>query len=149
MKIAIANDHAALELKNELLVYLDSIGVEYVNFGTDSKDSVDYPIYAYKAANAVISGQCDRGILICGTGIGMSLAANKVKGIRCALCSEPYSASMAVQHNNANMLAMGERVVGVEVAKTVVKAYLESEFEGGRHVKRLGMIDKIENGEEI
>jgi len=149
MKIAIANDHAALELKNELMAYLNSIGIEYVNFGTDSKDSVDYPVYAYKAAQAVLNGQCDRGILICGTGIGMSLAANKVKGIRCALCCEPYSAAMAVTHNNANMLAMGARVIGAELAKTVVKAYLESDFQGGRHSRRLELIEKIEKGQEI
>jgi ribose 5-phosphate isomerase B len=147
MKIAIANDHAALELKNQIVKHLEEKGLEYVNFGTDSTESIDYPLFAYKAAKAVQSGECDLGIVICGTGIGISLAANKVPGIRCALCSEPLSASLTRQHNNANMLAMGARVIGVEMAKAIVNAFLNSEYEGGRHQRRVNMITAIEQGQ--
>ncbi|HHT14410.1 MAG TPA: ribose 5-phosphate isomerase B [Clostridiales bacterium] len=147
MKIAIANDHAALELKNQIVKHLEEKGLEYVNFGTDSTESIDYPLFAYKAAKAVQSGECDLGIVICGTGIGISLAANKVPGIRCALCSEPLSASLTRQHNNANMLAMGARVIGVEMAKAIVDAFLNSEYEGGRHQRRVNMITAIEQGQ--
>lgn len=147
MKIAIANDHAALELKNQIVKHLEEKGLEFVNFGTDSTESIDYPLFAYKAAKAVQSGECDLGIVICGTGIGISLAANKVPGIRCALCSEPLSASLTRQHNNANMLAMGARVIGVEMAKAIVDAFLNSEYEGGRHQRRVNMITAIEQGQ--
>ena len=111
-----------------------------MDFGTDSTKSCHYPIYGARAAKAVVSGECDRGIVICGTGIGMSIAVNKVKGIRCALCSDPYSAKMTRAHNDSNMLAIGARVIGVELAKTIVEVWLDTSFEGGRHQKRIDMI---------
>lgn len=147
--IAIACDHAALELKAEVIKMLEERGLEYKDFGTYSSESCHYPIFGARAAMAVSSGTCDRGILICGTGIGMSLVANKVKGIRCALCSDSYSAKMTRAHNDSNMLAMGARVIGVEVAKEIVAAWLDTPFEGGRHQARVDMITAIENGEMI
>ena len=147
--IAIACDHSALDMKKTIEAYLDSRGLAYKDFGTDSTESCHYPIYGARAAKAVASGECDRGIVICGTGIGMSLVANKVKGIRCALCSDPYSARMTRAHNNANMLAFGARVIGVELAKMIVAEFLDTPFEGGRHQTRIDMITAIENGEEI
>lgn len=147
--IAIACDHAALELKAEVIKILEDRGLSYEDFGTYTTDSCHYPIFGARAANAVASGKCDRGILICGTGIGMSLVANKVKGIRCALCSDSYSAKMTRAHNDSNMLAMGARVIGVEVAKEIVTAWLDTPFEGGRHQTRVDMITAIENGESV
>ena len=147
--IAIACDHAALEMKAEVIKILEERGLAYEDFGTYTADSCHYPIFGARAANAVASGKCDRGILICGTGIGMSLVANKVKGIRCALCSDSYSAKMTRAHNNSNMLAMGARVIGIEVAKEIVAAWLDTPFEGGRHQTRIDMITAIENGETI
>ena len=147
--IAIACDHAALELKEEIKKLLDARGLTYRDFGTDTADSCHYPIYGARAARAVAGGECDRGIVICGTGIGMSLVANKVKGIRCALCSDPYSAKMTRAHNDANMLALGARVIGVELAKMIVEAWLDTPFEGGRHQTRVDMITAIEAGQDI
>jgi ribose 5-phosphate isomerase B len=149
MKIAIANDHAAVELKNEIVKHLEQKGYEYINLGTDSTDSIDYPLYGYKAAKAVQSGQCAFGIVICGTGIGISLSANKVPGIRCAVCSEPLSASLTRQHNNANMLAMGARMIGVEMAKAIVDTFLSTEYsQEERHQRRIDMVSAIEQGQE-
>jgi len=147
--IAIACDHAALELKAEVIKILEERGLTYEDFGTYTADSCHYPIFGARAAKAVAEGRCDRGILICGTGIGMSLVANKVKGIRCALCSDSYSAKMTRAHNDSNMLAMGARVIGVEVAKEIVAAWLDTPFEGGRHQARVDMITAIENGEAL
>ena len=147
--IAIACDHAALELKAEVIRILEERGLDYKDFGTFTADSCHYPIFGARAAQAVASGECDRGILICGTGIGMSLVANKIKGIRCALCSDSYSAKMTRAHNDSNMLAMGARVIGVEVAKEIVAAWLDTPFEGGRHRTRLNMITALENGENL
>ncbi len=144
--IAIACDHGAVELKKEIEAMLDEMGLTYQDFGTDSHASVDYPVYAEKAARAVTSGACDRGILLCGTGLGMSLAANKVRGIRCALCGDCYSAEMARRHNNANMLALGARVIGPELAKKITQIFLTTDFEGGRHARRVGMIDTLDQG---
>ena len=144
--IAIACDHGAVELKKEIEAMLDEMGLSYQDFGTDSHASVDYPVYAEKAARAVTSGACDRGILLCGTGLGMSLAANKVSGIRCALCGDCYSAEMARRHNNANMLALGARVIGPELAKKITQIFLTTDFEGGRHARRVGMIDTLDQG---
>lgn len=144
--IAIACDHGAVELKKEIEAMLDEMGLSYQDFGTDSHASVDYPVYAEKAARAVTSGACDRGILLCGTGLGMSLAANKVRGIRCALCGDCYSAEMARRHNNANMLALGARVIGPELAKKITQIFLTTDFEGGRHARRVGMIDTLDQG---
>ena len=147
--IAIACDHAALDMKAEVIRILEERGLEYNDFGTYSTDSCHYPIFGARAAQAVASGECEKGILICGTGIGMSLVANKVKGIRCALCSDSYSAKMTRAHNDSNMLAMGARVIGIEVAKEIVAAWLDTPFEGGRHQTRVDMITAIENGETI
>lgn len=147
--IAIACDHSAVELKEEVKKLLTERGYDYEDFGTDSTASCHYPIFGARAARAVASGRCDRGIVICGTGIGMSMVANKVKGIRCALCSDTFSARITRVHNDSNMLALGARVIGVELAKEIVNAWLDAEFEGGRHQLRLDMITAIENGEEI
>ena len=144
MKIAIANDHAATDLKNEIKDYLEQKGYEIVNFGMDGHESIHYPEYAEPAANAVAAGDCDLGILICGSGVGVSLCANKVNGIRCVVCSEPYSAQMSRRHNNTNMLAFGARVVGPDMAKMIVDAWLDAEFEGGRHQTRVDMMMDIE-----
>ena len=149
MKIAIASDHTGVELKLEIIKYLEELGHEVSNFGTNSKESIDYPIYGKKVADEVAKGKYDGGVLICGTGIGISLAANKVKGIRAAVCSEPYSAKLSKMHNNSNIIAFGARVVGVDLAKMIVKEWIEAKFEGGRHSKRVDLISKIENGEEI
>ena len=146
MKIAIGNDHTAVEMKNHIVKYLEEKGYELVNFGTDTEDRVDYPVYGKKVADAVASGECELGILICGTGIGISLAANKVKGIRAAVCSEAYSAELTRRHNNSNIIAFGARVVGPATAETIVDAFLEAEFEGGRHAARVDMISAIEEG---
>ncbi len=145
MKIAIGNDHAALDMKNHILEYLKSKGHEVVNFGTDTLDSCDYPVYGEAVAKAVASGECERGILICGTGVGISLAANKVKGIRAVVCSEPYTARFSRLHNNTNILAFGARVVGPGLAEFLVDEFLETEYEGGRHQRRVDMIAEIEN----
>ena len=145
MKIAIGCDHVGYELKKRVIDHLTEKGHEVVDFGTDSTERTDYPIYGEKAANAVASGECDRGIVICGTGIGISISANKVTGIRCVVCSEPYSALLSRQHNDTNMLAFGSRVVGGDLALMIVDAWLSGEYEGGRHAKRVQMISDIEN----
>ena len=145
MKIGIGNDHSALELKAEIIEFLEDMGHEIVDYGTNSSESCDYPIYGEKVALAVTGKEVDCGILICGTGLGISLAANKVKGIRAAVCSEPFTAKMAKQHNNCNILAFGARVVGAELAKMIVDAWLNTEFQGGRHQHRVDLITDIEN----
>lgn len=145
MKIAIGNDHAAVEMKKEISAFLKELGHEVINFGTDTGESVNYPVYGEKVGRAVASGEADCGIAICGTGVGISLAANKVKGIRAVVCSEPYSAKLAKQHNNANVLCFGARVIGIELAKMIVTEWLNAEFEGGRHADRVNMIMEIEN----
>ena len=144
MKIAIGNDHAAVEMKTEIKAYLESKGHEVINFGTDTSDSCDYPVYGQKVAEAVASGQVEEGVLICGTGIGISLAANKVPGIRAAVCSEPVSARLAKQHNDANIIAFGARIVGLEEAKAIVDAFFDAKFEGGRHQRRIDLITAVE-----
>ena len=144
MKIGIGNDHSALEMKAEIIDFLRERGCEVVDYGTNSTESCDYPVYGEKVARAVASGEVEHGILICGTGLGISLAANKVRGIRAAVCSEPYTARMARQHNNCNVLAFGARVVGAELAKMIVDTWLSTEFEGGRHQRRVDMIMAIE-----
>lgn len=146
MKIGIANDHAGVEYKNLISKYIkEKYGYEVINYGTDSTESCDYPIYGEKLANAVVKKEVDKGIAICGTGVGISLSANKVKGIRCVVCSETYSASLSRKHNDTNMLAFGARVVSIEKAKEIVDAWLTSEFEGGRHQRRVDLISDIEN----
>lgn len=143
--IALACDHGAVALKEEIKALLDVMQLPYKDFGTNTTQSVDYPEYAKKAAHAVVSGECDKGVLMCGTGIGMSLAANKVKGVRCALCGDCFSAKMSRQHNNANMLALGARVTGAELAKMIVRVWLTTDFEGGRHARRVDMVMALEN----
>ena len=145
MKIAIGNDHTAVDLKNTISDYLKELGYEVINLGTDSRESCDYPIYGEKVGRAVADGEADLGIAICGTGVGISIAANKVKGIRACVCSEPYTAKLSRMHNNSNVLAFGARVVGDELAKMIVKEWLDAEFEGGRHQRRVDMIMEIEN----
>lgn len=145
MKIAIGNDHTAVDLKNTISDYLKELGYEVINLGTDSRESCDYPIYGEKVGRAVADGEADLGIAICGTGVGISLAANKVKGIRACVCSEPYTAKLSRMHNNSNVLAFGARVVGDELAKMIVKEWLDAEFEGGRHQRRVDMLMEIEN----
>ncbi len=147
--IAIACDHSALEMKETVKELLTEMGLEFEDFGTHTTDSCHYPIYGARAAKAVASGKCEKGILICGTGIGMSLVANKVKGIRCVACSEPYSARLSRQHNNSNMLSIGARVIGPEMAKLIVTEFLTTAFEGGRHQTRVDMITATENGLEL
>ena len=147
MKIGIANDHASVEMKQQVVAYLKEKGYDVVNYGTDSTESCDYPVYGEKVARAVAAGEVEQGILICGTGLGISLAANKVKGIRAAVCSEPFTAKMARAHNNCNILAFGARVVGAELAKMMVETWLDTEFEGGRHQRRVDMITAIEEKE--
>ena len=144
MKIAIGNDHSAVEMKNMIMEYVQGMGHEVVNFGTDSTESCNYPEYGEKVGRAVASGEYDCGILICGTGVGISLAANKVNGVRAAVCSDVTTAHLVKEHNNANIIAFGARIVGPELAKEIVKAYLEAEFEGGRHATRVAMFEEIE-----
>ena len=144
MKIGIGNDHAAVVMKNEIAAYLEELGYEVADYGTDSETSCSYAEYGEKVARAVAAKDVDLGILICGTGVGISLAANKVKGIRAAVCSEPCTARLSRQHNNANVLAFGARIIGIETAKEIVKAWLDGEFEGGRHQTRVDMIMAIE-----
>ena len=144
VKIAIGNDHSAVEMKNEIMEHLKAKGYEVINLGTDSHESCDYPVYGEKVGRAVVSGEADLGIAICGTGLGISLAANKVKGVRACVCSEPYTARMSRLHNDANVLAFGARVIGPELAKMIVDVWLETEFEGERHQRRVNMIMDIE-----
>ena len=149
MKIAIGNDHSGVALKRELTEYMESLGHTVINFGTDTTESVDYAVYAEKVARAVVGGQCDRGVLICGTGLGISIAANKIRGVRCAHCTESCTTELSRRHNDANIVAVGARIIGPELAKDLVKTFLETGFEGGRHARRVGLIAKLENGETL
>ncbi len=144
-QIAIGSDHIGYPLKEDIKKYLVELGYSCEDFGTNSSERTDYPLFARQVTSAVTSQQADLGILICGTGVGMSITANKVKGIRAVVCSEPYSAMLSRQHNNTNVLTLGSRVVGLEVAKMIVKAWLDAEFEGGRHAARLDLISQIES----
>lgn len=145
MKIALGCDHGGYELKQYIIQVLEKLGHTYEDFGCDSLDSCDYPDFGAAAARAVAAGTCDRGIVICTTGIGISIAANKVKGIRCALCGEPWSAEMTRRHNNANVLGLGAGVVGPLMARQIVTAFLTFAFEGGRHQRRIDKIAAAEN----
>lgn len=144
MKLALGCDHGGYALMQDVKAHLDELKIEYEDFGTYSDASCNYPDYAFAAANAVASGKCDMGIVICGTGIGVSMCANKVKGIRCGLCSDCFSAEMTRRHNNANMLAMGARVLGSGLALRIVDTFLEAPFDGGRHQTRLDLMADIE-----
>lgn len=147
LKIAIGNDHIAVAMKKHIKEYLQNKGYEVVDVGTDSEERSDYPIYGKAVADLVASGECEKGILICGTGVGISLAANKVHGIRAVVCSEPYSAKFSRCHNNTNIVAFGARVIGEATAEMIVDEFLNTEYEGGRHQKRVDMISAIEQGE--
>ena len=143
--IGIGNDHAAVEMKNQIKEFLEEKGYQVINYGTDSDESCDYPEYGEKVGRAVAEGKVDAGVLICGTGIGISIAANNVKGVRAAVVSEPVSARLTKEHNNANIIAFGARIVGIEMAKEIVSAWLNAEYIGsGRHERRVDMIRKIE-----
>ena len=144
MKIGIGSDHGGFELKEYIKEYLDKEGIEYIDYGTNSMDSVDYPDYGKKVSEAVVKQEVDRAIVICGTGIGISIACNKVKSIRCALCGDTYSARMSREHNDANILALGGRVIGRDLAMEIVGIWLKTEFAGGRHGRRIEKISEIE-----
>lgn len=145
MKIAIGCDHGGFELKNEIIKHLESKNLEVKDYGTYSEESCDYPIYGEKVGEAVVSKECDLGIIICGTGIGISISANKIPGVRAALCGDTFSAHATREHNNANVLALGARVVGKGLAIDIVDTFLNSSFQGGRHQKRIDKITEIEN----
>ncbi|MDE5721832.1 MAG: ribose 5-phosphate isomerase B [Clostridia bacterium] len=144
MKIALACDHGGLNLKKEIIKYLKENGYEYVDFGTDNTDSCDYPDFALPAAEAVAKGECEKGIVVCSTGIGVSIVANKVHGVRCAHCHDSYCAEFTRRHNDANVLALGEKVVGAGYALKIVETFLTTAFEGGRHQRRVDKISDIE-----
>lgn len=143
MKIGIASDHGGFELKEEIKKYLEEKNIELVDYGTNSTESVDYPDFGEAVAKAVIGKEVDRGIVICGTGIGISIATNKVKGIRCALCTDSFSAKMSRAHNDANVLALGGRVTGTALALDIVDNFIQGEFEGDRHSRRINKINDI------
>lgn len=147
--IAIGCDHAGIDLKPAVIEVLDELKLPYKDFGTCDHQSVDYPIYGARVAHAVADGQCDRGIVLCGTGVGIGMAASKVHGVRCVTCSEPYSAKMSRLHNNANVLSLGARVVGSELAKDIVRIWLTTDFLGERHARRVDMIDRLDRGETL
>ena len=149
MKLAIGNDHVAIEMKQEIRAYLESKGIEVLDVGTDSPERFNYPVSGYRVARLVADGKVDGGVLICGTGVGISLAANKVHGIRACVCSEPYTARLSKQHNNSNIIAFGARVIGIETAKMIVDEWLGAEYEGGRHQTRVDMIREIEETQHL
>ena len=142
--IALGSDHAGLPLKKEIIALLEEMHLPYHDYGTYTGDSCDYAVFAQRAAKAVVSGECERGILCCGTGIGISIAANKVKGIRCALCTDSHQAEMTRRHNDANMMALGAGITGGNLAKRMVEIFLHTEFEGGRHARRVALLDAIQ-----
>ena len=144
MKIAMGNDHTAIELKNIIKEFVEGKGYEVIDLGTNSTESCDYPVYGEKVGRAVASKEADLGIVICGTGVGMSMCANKMKGIRACCCSDTFSAEFTRRHNNANMLAMGAGMIGKNMAERIVEVFLSTEFEGGRHERRVGLLDAIE-----
>ncbi|PWM06908.1 MAG: ribose 5-phosphate isomerase B [Clostridiales bacterium] len=144
MKIAIASDHGGYDYKQELIPYIESLGHQVLDLGCHGPASVDYPDYGIPCAQAVARGEADRGVVICGTGIGISISANKVPGIRCALCTDPVMARLTREHNDANMLAMGGRIIGIELAKGIVQVFLSTEFSGGRHKTRIDKIAQYE-----
>jgi len=148
-KIVIGNDHTAVDMKWELVKHLEARGLEVVNVGTDEKESYPYPVAGYRVARMVADGQADAGIAICGTGVGISLACNKVDGIRCCVCSEPYTARLSRMHNDSNVLAFGARVIGTEMAKMIVDAWLDAEFQGGRHQTRVDMVMEIQDTQHL
>ena len=149
MKLAIGNDHVAVEMKQEIKAYLEEKGIEVIDVGTNSTERFNYPVSGYKVAKMVAAGEVDGGVLICGTGVGISLAANNVRGIRACVCSDPYTAKLSKQHNNTNIIAFGARVIGIETAKMIVDEWLGAEYEGGRHQTRIDMIREIEETQHL
>lgn len=149
MRIVIASDHAAIGFRRELADAVRALGHDVTDLGTNDPDRADYPYFGQQAAEAVAAGRFDRGILICGSGVGISIAANKTHGIRCVVCSEPYSAVLSRNHNDTNMLALGARVIGVELGKMITAMWLEAEFEGGRHQRRVNQLGAIDDGLEV
>lgn len=149
MRVALGSDHGGYELKQTIRKHLEAQGLEVQDFGTHSTDSVDYPEFGFAVGNAIIKGEADLGIAICGTGQGIAIAANKIAGIRAAVCSETFSARMAREHNNANILTLGGRVIGAGLALDIVDIFLKTEFLGGRHARRLDLISDIERGEKV
>ena len=149
MKLAIGNDHVAVEMKKEIKEYLEEKGYEVINVGTDSTERFNYPVSGYKVAKMVADGEVDGGILICGTGVGISLSTNKVRGIRACVCSDPYTAKLSKQHNNTNIIAFGARVIGIETAKMIVDEWLNAKYEGGRHQVRIDQIKEIEETQHL
>ena len=149
MKLAVGNDHVAVDMKNEIKEYLEGKGYEVIDVGTNSAERFNYPVSGYKVARMVADGEVDGGILICGTGVGISLSANKVHGIRACVCSDPYTAKLSKQHNNTNIIAFGARVIGVETAKMICDEWLNAEYEGGRHQVRLDMSKEIEETQDL
>ena len=142
-KIAIGNDHAGVKMKEDITAYLQEKGIEVINFGTDSEESCDYPIYGRRVGEAVASGKADAGVLICGTGIGISIAANKIKGIRAAVANDPVSARFTKMHNNANIIAFGARIIGIETAKAIIDAWLDAEFDPKeKYIRRVNMLNE-------
>ncbi|MBC2343960.1 ribose 5-phosphate isomerase B [Listeria welshimeri] len=146
-KVAIASDHGGIELRKSIISYLESVGISYEEFGPEAPESVDYPGLAITVSEKVVNQEVDRGILVCGTGIGMSIAANKVKGIRCALVGDTFSAHATREHNDTNVLALGARVIGPGLAEDIVKIWLETAYEGGRHANRVGQITAYEDSQ--
>ncbi|MBF2473798.1 ribose 5-phosphate isomerase B [Listeria welshimeri] len=146
-KVAIASDHGGIELRKSIISYLESVGISYEEFGPEAPESVDYPGLAITVSEKVVNQEVDRGILVCGTGIGMSIAANKVKGIRCALVGDTFSAHATREHNDTNVLALGARVIGSGLAEDIVKIWLETAYEGGRHANRVGQITAYEDSQ--
>lgn len=149
MKLAIGNDHVAIDMKKEIKEYLESKGIEVIDVGTNSAERFNYPVSGYKVARMVADKEVDAGVLICGTGVGISLSANKVRGIRACVCSDPYTAKLSKQHNNTNIIAFGSRVIGIETAKMIVDEWLKAEYEGGRHQTRIDMISEIEETQHL
>lgn len=147
MKIAIGCDHGGVNLKADIIALLTERNIEVIDFGTDGDESVDYPDFAYKVAKCVANKEADKGILMCGTGIGISIAANKVKGIRCAVCHNEFTAQMCAEHNNANIIALGGRIVSNELAVKMVEIWLDTDFAGGRHLNRVNKIMEIQDSE--
>ena len=147
MKIAVCSDHGGYELKQKLIPFIQKMGHEVKDLGCFSESSVDYPDFAFPMAEAVAAGEYERGVAVCGTGIGVSICCNKVKGIRCALCGDVLSAELTRRHNDSNVLAMGGRIIGLETAKAITKVWLETGFEGGRHLNRIGKISHFEANE--
>jgi len=144
MRIAIGNDHTAIEMKNLIKAFLEEKKIEVIDVGTNEQTSFPYPVSGYKVGELVSKGEANGGVLICGTGIGISIAANKIKGVRACVCSEPYSAKLSKMHNNSNIIAFGSRVIGIEMAKMIVEEWINASYEGGRHEERVCMICEIE-----